>query len=51
MLCLSNGNADNLGKIREKELENSAKFLNFKGLEIINDVKFPDGMDKNWDTQ
>ena len=28
MLCLSNGNADGLGKIREKELETSAKFFN-----------------------
>jgi N-acetylglucosaminylphosphatidylinositol deacetylase len=29
LLCLSNGNADGLGKIREKELHASCKYLGF----------------------
>lgn len=29
LLCLSNGDADGLGRIREKELEDSAKNLGF----------------------
>ena len=29
LLCLSNGNFDGLGKIREKELHASAKYLGF----------------------
>ena len=29
MLCLSNGNADGLGRVREKELEASCKYLGF----------------------
>ena len=48
MLCLSNGNADGLGKIREKELEKSAKFFNITKLETLNDELLPDGMKNDW---
>lgn len=35
ILCLSNGNFDGLGKIREKELHASAKYLGFKDSKVV----------------
>ena len=47
LLCLSNGNADGLGRIRENELEQACKLLKISQLEIINQESLLDGMDKN----
>ncbi len=49
MICLSNGNAEGLGRAREKELELSCKRLGFtEAPTIIDDPELQDGMDKNW---
>ena len=51
LLCLSTGNFDGLGKVREKELHASAKFLGFQESEVIDDPDLQDGMQSHWDTQ
>ena len=49
LLCLSNGNADGLGRKREKELEKSCAYLGFaEAPTIIDDPDLQDGMDKKW---
>ena len=49
LLCLSNGNADGLGRTREKELEKSCRFLMFEEAPtIIDDPDLQDGMDVKW---
>ena len=49
LLCLSNGDADGLGKQREKELEKSCTNLRFAEPPIvIDDPELRDGMDVNW---
>ncbi|KAL8865840.1 MAG: hypothetical protein Q9174_006665 [Haloplaca sp. 1 TL-2023] len=54
ILCLSNGNADGLGQVRERELMASAEML---GLRSRNDVlvldspDFVDGMNIKWDVE
>ena len=49
MLCLSNGNAAGLGKIREKELERACKRLGFsEAPTVLDDPELEDGMDKTW---
>ena len=49
LLCLSNGNFDGLGRVREKELEQSCKFLDFDEAPIvIDDPDLPDEMLSNW---
>ena len=49
LLCLSNGNADGLGREREKELEKSCRFLKFADAPtIIDDPDLQDGMDAKW---
>ena len=37
MICLSNGDADGFGVVREKELDKSLEKLGFKEWEIVND--------------
>ncbi|EGG14453.1 phosphatidylinositol glycan [Cavenderia fasciculata] len=51
VVCLSNGNADGLGKIREKELVNSCRCYGVARdhVAVVNDTNLPDGMDKDWD--
>lgn len=49
LLCLSNGNADGLGKTREKELHASAKYLGFLDSYVVDDSQLQDGMDTVWD--
>ena len=45
LLCLSNGNFAGLGKIREKELEKSCKYLGFaEPPTCVDDVDLKDGM-------
>lgn len=48
-LCLSNGNFAGLGKIREKELEASCKYLGFKEAPtIVSDPDLEDGPNHTW---
>ena len=49
LLCISNGNAEGLGREREKELEKSCRFLKFaEAPTTINDPDLQDGMDNDW---
>jgi hypothetical protein len=48
LLCLSNGNFDGLGKIREKELYASAKYLGFKEAKVVDHPELADGMKSYW---
>ena len=48
LLCLSNGNADGKGKIREKELEKACKVLEFEEFHVIDDPSLQDGMEAYW---
>ena len=49
LLCLSNGNAEGLGRTREKELEMSCKRLGFtEAPTVIDDPELQDGMDTKW---
>ena len=49
LLCLSNGNAEGLGREREKELELSCKRLGFtEAPTVIDDNDLQDGMDIKW---
>ena len=50
VLCLSSGNADGLGKVREKELIESCKHLGIKPehVSIVDDKQLQDGFDEVW---
>ena len=48
LLCLSNGNYENIGKIREKEIKKICQLLNFKNLSIEN---FEDNINLFWNTK
>ena len=48
ILCLSNGDADGLGAVREKELESARKFLGVDSSEVVNDSKLKDGFKELW---
>ena len=50
ILCFSNGNADGLGKIREKELIESGSVLGIpvNRIKIIDDDRLQDGMQRKW---
>jgi LmbE family N-acetylglucosaminyl deacetylase len=49
LLCLSNGNSSGLGKIREKELAASCKYLGITEVECRDNPELQDGMGSNWD--
>jgi N-acetylglucosaminylphosphatidylinositol deacetylase len=49
ILCLSNGNFDNLGKVRESELAKVCKELRIEDFEIIYDEKMQDNIKVKWD--
>lgn len=53
LLCLSNGNGDGIGRIREKELEKVGQFLRLprENLIIRNDSQLEDGIDTKWNPQ
>ncbi|KAL9578406.1 MAG: hypothetical protein Q9212_005737 [Teloschistes hypoglaucus] len=54
ILCLSNGNADGLGKVREKELVASAELLGLrsgKDVLVLDSLDFIDGMDTKWNPE
>tara|TARA_B110000977_G_scaffold14891_1_gene18380 strand:+ start:2097 stop:2855 length:759 start_codon:yes stop_codon:yes gene_type:complete len=48
ILCLSNGDADGLGAVREKELEAARSFLGVDSCEVVNDLKLRDGFGEVW---
>jgi N-acetylglucosaminylphosphatidylinositol deacetylase len=50
LLCLSNGNFDGLGRIREVELKNVCKTLAIE-LEITDDDKLKDDIRHKWDSE
>lgn len=49
VLCLSNGNADSLGKIREVELEKVCKYLGVSECEIVANEHLQDDIYTTWD--
>ena len=51
LLCLSTGNADGLGRTREKELHASAKYLGFVDSHVVDDPHLQDGKDKVWESE
>ena len=53
ILCLSTGDADGLGKVRRKELVESAVRLGLRRKEdvfVMEDARFRDGMEEVWET-
>ncbi|KAL8770876.1 MAG: hypothetical protein Q9209_003527 [Squamulea sp. 1 TL-2023] len=54
ILCLSNGNADGLGKVRQKELVASGEILGLRSqndILIIDSPDFVDGMNTVWEVE
>ncbi|KAI4243137.1 MAG: hypothetical protein L6R42_010843 [Xanthoria sp. 1 TBL-2021] len=54
ILCLSNGNADGLGKTREKELMASGEILGLRSRDdilVLDSPHFVDGMDTMWEVE
>ncbi|XP_063695127.1 probable N-acetylglucosaminyl-phosphatidylinositol de-N-acetylase [Bolinopsis microptera] len=53
LLCLSNGNHDGLGEVREEELEQSAKKLGIPGenMKIAENEGLQDGPSNKWDVE
>ena len=49
ILCLSNGNYDGLGVLREKEFNNVSRALNFTDNKILNIPELQDNIKKYWD--
>ena len=49
ILCLSNGDYYKQGKTREKELSKVADFLDLKSIEILEDDKLQDDINKLWE--
>ena len=48
LLCLTNGDAEGLGRVREKELSEACKLLSIKSLTILNNDLLPDSMSTPW---
>lgn len=50
LICLSNGNAEGLGKIREQELYHACSILGIQSNDIylVNNMKLLDGMTTHW---
>ena len=49
ILCLSNGNFDKIGDVREKEFSELCKNLNIENSSILNDERLQDNLHKKWD--
>lgn len=51
LLCLSRGNFDGLGDIREQEMVTCGEFLGMKkaNIRVLEDAKLQDGMQAQWD--
>ena len=50
ILCLSNGNYDGLGELREKEFDNVSRALNFPDNVILNIPQLQDNIHQKWDS-
>jgi N-acetylglucosaminylphosphatidylinositol deacetylase len=48
VLCLSTGDADGLGSIRQQELKESCKLLGIDDVDVIDDPELPDSMGVTW---
>jgi len=53
VLCLSNGNGDGLGKVREKEILEASVCLGMRkeNIKVIQDSRLPDGLKNVWKTE
>lgn len=51
ILCLSNGNYDKIGDVRQKEFSELCKVLNLEDSSILNDERLQDNLHKNWDSK
>jgi len=51
LLCVTNGDAEKLGKVRHQEMNDAGQFLEFKDITVLNDEKFQDGKDEPWDLE
>jgi N-acetylglucosaminylphosphatidylinositol deacetylase len=51
ILCLSNGDFDRLGKIREEEMRILADYLKINSVEIVSNDKLKDDINKSWDKE
>jgi hypothetical protein len=51
IICLSNGNADKIGKVREIELEKVCSHLKIKNYEIIDNENLQDCIKTKWDQE
>ena len=49
ILCLSNGNYDGLGELREKEFDDVSRELNFPDNQILNIPELQDNITKKWE--
>ena len=49
ILCLSNGNYDGLGELREKEFDNVSRALNFPDNQILNIPELQDNIKQFWE--
>lgn len=49
LLCISNGNSDGKGHLREKELENSCKILRIEHHKVLHDPNLQDSKKNEWD--
>ena len=49
LLSLSTGNADGLGRVREKELKQAGSLLRFSSVESLDDPRLQDGMTTQWE--
>ncbi|CDW80656.1 n-acetyl-d-glucosaminylphosphatidylinos itol de-n-acetylase [Stylonychia lemnae] len=48
MICLSSGNYDGLGQIRELELKKVGLFFGFQDVKVVDDPLLQDGMQEKW---
>jgi len=51
LLCLSKGDSEGLGKVREKELATAGSLLKLKSSKVIDDPSLADGMQEDWSPQ
>jgi N-acetylglucosaminylphosphatidylinositol deacetylase len=51
IMCLSNGNFNGLGKLREEEFENVCKILKIEDRVLVNNPNLQDDLNKKWDIE
>jgi hypothetical protein len=49
ILCLSNGNTNGLGELREKEFDDVSRELNFPDSIVLNISELQDNKNQKWD--